>query len=92
MFGNKILKRVQAVITDEDSQEISQSEVSIKTVLLNAKRVRCTWHIIDRGWSRVGPKESHYPNANKAKYQEITSNIMTFLYSWTKPQCETKEG
>ena len=63
----------------------------MKTVLVNATRIRCAWHIIDRVWTRVGPKESHYPNDNKAKYQEITINIMKFLYSWTKPQCETKK-
>ena len=59
--------------------------------MLNDTCTRYAWHIIDRGWVRVGPKQNWYAGIQAEHYFEITSNVMSLLYSWTKAYCETKE-
>ena len=41
-----ILSKIRIVITDGDSQEFSQVDNAIESVIPNAKRVQCGWHII----------------------------------------------
>ena len=61
MYGNQVLSNVNTFITDGDSQEISQLDNAITTFFPRVKRIRCGWHIINRGWMHhiEGPKSFH---------------------------------
>ena len=66
LFGKDLLKSVNSFVTDGDSQEIRQIEEAMHQFCPNAIRIRCSWHIIDRGWEnhlhcvKKGPTKKHY--------------------------------
>ena len=41
---------IQIIITDGDSQEKNQLDAAIDEFFPQAKRVRCGYHIVKRGW------------------------------------------
>ena len=47
-----ILSKIRIVITDGDSQEFSQVDNAIESVIPNAKRVRCGWHIVHKSFEK----------------------------------------
>ena len=49
-------------------------------------RVRCAWHVIERGWQRRGPKIP--PNLKSKNYKDIVHLCKHWLYSWTNSACE----
>ena len=51
LFGKRLLSKVCGVVTNEDSQEIGQLESAMHKFCPRARRIRCSWHIIDRGWN-----------------------------------------
>ena len=52
----KFRDRVHLLICDGDKNECSQIDFAIKSgIFPNAIRVRCIWHIVDRGWQRYKP-------------------------------------
>ncbi len=46
------MKKIAIIVTDGDSQEIIQLDNAIKKFFPEAFRIRCFWHIIDRGWHK----------------------------------------
>jgi hypothetical protein len=44
--------RVRLVITDGDAQEYTQLDAAIQLVFKNAKRRRCAWHAVYKGFER----------------------------------------
>ena len=46
------VSRVLLVITDGDSQECTQLDSAIQLVFTNAKRRRCSWHAVFKGFER----------------------------------------
>jgi hypothetical protein len=46
------LKRIKIVVTNGNSQEISQLDDAITSFFPHAYRIRCSWYIIDRGWNK----------------------------------------
>ena len=50
LIGTEVLSKLSIVVTDGDSQEITQLEVAVNKFFPNVYRIRCSWHIIDRGW------------------------------------------
>ena len=46
LLPKHILSKIRIVITDGDPQEYSQVDNAIESVIPNAKRVQCGWHII----------------------------------------------
>ena len=89
MFSKNIIDKIRVIISDGDSQEYQQIDVAINTFCPQIKRVRCGWHVIDRGWMRHGPKSNHYKD--KISFKIITSNIRNWMFSWTSSACETAE-
>ena len=86
-FSKSLLRRVNIIISDGDSQEYTQIDNAIKKFMPNAKRLRCGWHLVSKGWKR------HCCNAlNKEMigdrllvYKQITRLIKRWLYSWMRP-------
>ena len=52
MFGHSILSRINIIISDGDAQEYGQIDNVIKKFLSQVRRIRCGWHIIEKGWQR----------------------------------------
>jgi hypothetical protein len=52
LIGKDVLKRINIIVTGGNSQEISQLHDAIATFFPDAYRIRCSWHIIDRGWHK----------------------------------------
>jgi hypothetical protein len=50
LIGKDVLEKINIVITDGDSQEITQLEEAVIKYFPNVYRMRCSWYIIDRGW------------------------------------------
>jgi hypothetical protein len=48
-LGQDCISRIQVIVTDGDSQEISQLDMAIERFFPQAQRVRCGWHIVDKG-------------------------------------------
>jgi hypothetical protein len=52
LLGKDVLKRRKIIVTDGDSQEISQLDDALASFFPEAYWIRCSWHIIDRGWNK----------------------------------------
>jgi hypothetical protein len=48
-LGRDCISRIQVIVTDGDSQEITQLDMAIERFFPQAMRVRCGWHIVDKG-------------------------------------------
>jgi hypothetical protein len=49
LIGTEVLNKISIVVTDGDSQEITQLEDAVTKFFPSVYRIRCSWHIIDRG-------------------------------------------
>jgi hypothetical protein len=86
------LSRVKCIVTDGDSQETSQLDMAIENLFPNVCRVRCGWHIIDRGWKRVCPSSRAVRRGpNRRKFKLVRKLLKAWLYSWMKQDCETEQ-
>ena len=92
LYGSDVTSRIRVIITDGDSQEIQQLTVALDMVFPNAIRVRCGWHIIDRGLLKNGPtKCKTLKQMEKVHFDGIMKVIKTWLFSWMRPSyCENK--
>jgi hypothetical protein len=92
MLGMEFLKQVQVIITDGDSQETTQLDLAIKKIAPHVTRLRCGWHIIDRGWNAHGPKSNAAPLHKKEEWAIVLRVIQKWMYSWMRPgYCESEE-
>jgi hypothetical protein len=92
LLGTKWTKRIKVIITDGDSQETSQLDIAIALLFPDVLRVRCGWHIVDRGWKRKCPGYQLVDVCNRNKFEVVTKIIKSWLYSWMQPwQCETEK-
>ena len=78
LFGNTILNRIQVIVTDGDSQEYGQLDNAISEFMPHITRVRCGWHIIQKGWESHMMSVSAYPLCKKFYYQvsKVLKNIL----------------
>jgi hypothetical protein len=91
LLGKDYISRVKVIVTDGDSQETSQLDIAIALHFHNVCRVRCGWHVVDRGWLRCGPGVRSVPRANEQAFKAITNQVKAWLYSWMRPCCETQD-
>ena len=90
LFGNTILNRIQVMITDGDSQEYGQLDNAIIEFMPHVTRVRCGWHIIQKGWESKMMSVSAFPLC-KDFYYQVSKVLKDWLYSFMKENCETRE-
>ena len=55
----------------------------------NVERVRCSWHVIERGWQENCPKLTNIKDTDNAL--KIIQNIKNWMYSWTLPCIENEQ-
>ena len=100
LLGQRYLNDVKIVLGDGDPQQISQLEDAIDKHFTNVYRTRCSWHIIDRGWTKkvdlkLGGKSSRKrapymkgkPRKKSAPLTEINKvarKVYRWLFSWAQ--------
>ena len=89
MFSKNIYQKIRVIISDGDSQEFHQIDTAIIAFSPSIHRIRCGWHVLDRGWERHGPSSRDYEN--KVAYREISSIVKNWMYSWCSSSAETEE-
>ena len=101
LIGKDVLNKVSLMVTDGDSQEISQLEDSVKKFFPNVYRIRCSWHIIDRGWHKkvkvplgghTGRKRPPALKGTRRKkpapltdVNKTARTIYRWMFSWAQP-------
>lgn len=77
--------QVQMVMTDGDSQEISQMDSALQSVFTSAVRRRCGWHIVEKGFAK------HVRSLGTSEAAgHVAMTVKNWLYSLMK-DVETEE-
>jgi len=85
LFGDNVCERTRLLICDGDPQECTQLDAAITQVFVRAKRRRCGWHIVDRGWNRYfGKFIGRQGHPRRSEIDSITRLIKDWLYSLMK--------
>lgn len=94
LVGAATLRRIIMFITDGDSQETSQLDLAIAELIPQAKRARCGWHIVDRGWIKNGPRPER-SEGKTAQHRDLKKFLQEWMYSWMAGDrsgiCENEE-
>ena len=85
LIPKHILSNVQIVIIDGDPQGFSQIDNAIQTVIPNATRIRCGWHIVHQGFDRH--VDTTFPSTPADVLNEHKKIILNWMYSWMKRRC-----
>ena len=107
LFGCETLRGVHAVVTDGDAQEIATIKEAISAFCPKAICIRCSWHIIDRGWkNHVSSLKLGTSRKTRKSVWQLASNgevcletkhyvarvIYHWMFSWSQPMyCITKK-
>jgi len=86
LVGRSACMGVRLIITDGDSNECDQLDMALQTTFTNAKRRRCGWHIVERGWTRLLPANLGVARSKK-NFKEVLQmirRIKTWLYTMMK--------
>jgi MULE transposase domain len=90
LLGEESLHSVKLIMTDGDSQEMSQVDFAISTYFVNAVRTRCGWHLVDQGWRR-NCRGLGYRKGKDALAKRQVRVIKTWIYSWMRRGVLCKE-
>ena len=64
----------------------------LTTVFTQAIRIRCGWHIIDRGWKRnVDQLISYRHRLYKEQFSRIKRTIQCWMYTWMRKGLQSKD-
>ena len=92
LLGVEAMKKIVVIISDGDSTEIAQINNLIDVLCPHVHRLRCGWHLVDRGWERLIYHIPKDPFWSRFRMFETTRRILfSWSYSWMTPACETKE-
>lgn len=83
LFGQQSLLAVRLIVTDGDAQEMSQVDYAISKYFVNARRTRCGWHLVDRGWTRNCTGLGFRKGEKSAAKRQVRI-IKTWIYSWMR--------
>ncbi|KAG7354809.1 MULE transposase domain containing protein [Nitzschia inconspicua] len=79
IIGKTTCERIRLVITDGDSQELTQLDDAISSVFTKCVCRRCGWHIIHQGWKR------HVGSLGRSQEaKEISQRIRSWVYFFMK--------
>ena len=101
LLDNDALTCVKVAVSDGDSQEIGQLCSAIGRYFPDAYRIRCGWHIVDRGWDRIvklplggytkRKRAAHLTGRARRKPPALTlankaaRMIYRWIFSWCRP-------
>ena len=99
LLDNDALTCVKVAVSDGDSQEIGQLCSAIGRFFPEAYRIRCGWHIVDRGWNRVvklplggytkRKRAAHLTGRSRRKPPPLTfaNKVARIIYRWIFSWC-----
>jgi hypothetical protein len=90
LLGAQILQLVKLVMTDGDSQEMTQVDYAIATYFVNIVCSRCGWHLLHQGWRQ----ECRGLGFRKGKRDAARCQlrvIQNWLYSWMCQRVHSRE-
>lgn len=91
-IGHTVLQRIMVVISDGDSQETSQLDLAIFQYFRHVQRVRCGWHIVEKGVQSHCPGEKSVAPKQKEAYKTLIKLVKNWIYSWMRPgYCESED-
>jgi hypothetical protein len=90
LLGRASLKNVKLVMTDGDSQEVQLVDFAIATLLVNAVRPRCGWHLVNQGWKRHCKGLGFCEGKRDAARSQVRV-IQTWFYSWMRRGVDCKD-
>ena len=85
LLGNNICQKVKSFITDGDPQLCGIVDYAITTLYRNAKRKRCTWHVIDRMMEKYRTRFTVKKSVSKNFNTVFSRLLQRWLYTWYKP-------
>jgi len=83
-------KCTKMIITDGDSQEITQLDNAILWYFPQVFRQRCGWHLITCGWDHHCPARGSASDHINKPFYKICQNVLNWLYSWLESKVETE--
>ena len=81
---------VKVIMTDGDSQEMTQVDYAIDRVFVNSIRTRCGWHLVHQGWRREC-RGLGFRKGKRAAARRQVRVIQNWLYSWMRRGVDSKE-
>jgi hypothetical protein len=92
LLGDSLLKRINVIISDGDSQEISQLDNAIIDCYPHMQRLHCGRHIVEKGWQKHCPGEHSVDVPFREPFKHLLKHVKKWIYSWMKPgYCETED-
>ena len=83
--------RVRTIISDGCQWLIQSIETSLSTTYINARRLRCGWHITSKNWEENIQRYLVFHDScsleNKRRFPKFVCN---WIYSWMKTTCDSK--
>jgi hypothetical protein len=80
LLGTVNLGRIVLIFSDEDSQECNTINEGIYKFFKNARRGRCTSHIVQKTWEAKFPNNDTFANPDKA--DPLTIAVRRWIYTW----------
>jgi MULE transposase domain len=90
LLGKDTLQLVKLIMTDGDSQEMTQVDYAIDRFFVNAIRTRCGWHLVHQGWRREC-RGLGFRKGKRAAARRQVRVIQNWLYSWMRRGVDSKE-
>jgi hypothetical protein len=88
LLSKHFCAQIGVVLTDGDTNEYEMIDHCLKELFVNATRIRCGWHIIDRGWSQHLDNIISVQNQTyKDQLGSLKHTIQFWMYSWMKRNC-----
>lgn len=84
LLGKHVLVHIRIIITDGDSQEIAQVDNAMVKHCPNAIRLRCHWHIFDRGLLHHNPRrvpQEVTSDKDKQPYKEVRKKVCDWMFT-----------
>ena len=82
LLGNENLSHVVYIMSDGGSQEFNVTDEGNDMYFDNARRGRCTFHIVQKAWETVFPKSSNGCFRDPHRSKPLTKAIKQWMYSW----------
>ena len=89
LLGSRNLSRVRVMITDGDSHEFNAIDEAIFQHFVNATRIRCSYHVVQKTWEKeIFPTRMPQP----ALAETLMRDLKLWIYKWGDgTSCATEE-
>ena len=86
MIGLDYCKKIRAITSDGDIHLIKVIEEAVDKIFVNAVRIPCSWHIVDRSMLSQRSKFVTRPQVSPYWKEWFLRGVQTWLYSFMRPR------